>query len=671
MQRERKSQQAGSIDAFQSRKELCLSKRDRSSAGRIDPKAVDICAAINAREEYYTTSSCAGRCFLYSGDGIKAHHHFSRGGGGGGEDDADDAHDSNRSSSGTTTSATRLSNVNIDKQEYQEEEIQRLVEEPKGLGFFHRFRVNHDIIRDEMRYFDFSTLDPDRDDFDPSGGGDPVRSVAQYDYKQQSLSLRNDDDNDDHDDWNENDKTSSITTATATTISHGPFEVIQQNNPEKFRSIPQQPIWLRFEPFILHVMCRSLSAAQALMNAARPAFKNVGLTSWKHGYGRYIVAIWGDEGLDLPLTTPHQTMTCLFQGQEAWLKELVNQRHYRNWKKIERFVQAVKAMPQIVEDEIMEENDAWSNIRDDQISLSKEEYNDVHVPKRFDVVGDVALLHSIPDDTKSEDDLLDIGNAVMKRNKHIKVVAMRSSNLTGTERSPGEQGMKIIAGALRSPLITSHMEYGIKCVVDLNHTFFSPRMGPERLRICQQVARGERILVLFCGVGMDAMQIVCRTEATVLAVELNPIAHECALRGLRMLAQNKAVKCPNAAERLSFIHGDALEVMSRLEPKSFDRILAPRPKEGDMDGDLGKGDAGVGFLRALLPLMKDQGECHWYDFTADWEYPNCNRTRGTIEGVCNEFGMQMEVIHVAKVGSVAKRQLRVCMDFRVRVPEKQ
>jgi tRNA G37 N-methylase Trm5 len=364
-------------------------------------------------------------------------------------------------------------------------------------------------------------------------------------------------------------------------------------------------------------------------------------------------------------------MKCIFQGQEAWLKELVNERHFRNWKKIERFVQAVKAMPQIVDDTMQENDDCddWIESGKEQETLLEKGNDDVHrVPKRFDVVGDVALLHSVPDEMMSnEGALVEIGNAIMKRNKHIKVVAIRSSNLTGTERSPGEEGMKIIAGARRSPLITSHMEYGIKCVVDLNHTFFSPRMGPERLRICQQVARGERILVLFCGVGMDAMQIVSRTEATVLAVELNPIAHQCALRGLRMLAQNNAVKCPNAAERLSFIHGDALEIMSGLEPKSFDRILAPRPKEGDMDGDLGRGDAGVEFLRALLPLMKDQGECHWYDFAADWEYPDCNRTKMTIEGVCNEFGMQMEVIHVAKVGSVAKRQLRVCMDFRVRV----
>jgi len=639
-------------DDFQSRKELCLSKRDRSSAGRIDPKAVEICAAINERKEYYTTSSCAGRCFLYSGDGVKAHHHFvvkneTKEEETFGYNNNNDNENDNNNNFEISKNGDPMNDNII---HHNEAEIFR---QPSGLGFFHRFRVNHDVIRDEIRYFDLNTLDPDREDsFDPSGGGDPVRTVAQYDYKQNLLPPNNDN--------HENDD------AASGGIIHGPFEVIQQNNPEKFKCIPQQPIWLRFEPFILHVMCRSLSAAQALMNAARPAFKNVGLTSWKHGFGRYIVAIWGDEGLDLPLTTPNQTMKCIYQGQETWLKDLLNERHFRNWKKIERFVQAVRVMPQHVDDDDDDDDD------DDATTTFQEDDNDnensVIVPKRFDVVGDIAILHSIPEDKQIYNNLFEMGNMLLKRNKHIKVVVVRSNNLTGTERSPGEEGMKIIAGVQRSPLITSHMEYGIKCVVDLNHTFFSPRMGPERLRICQQVARGERILALFCGVGMDAMQIVSRTEATVLAIELNPIAHQCALRGLRMLAHNKAVKCPNAVERLSFLHGDALEIMSGLEPKSFDRILAPRPKEGNMDGDLGMGDAGVEFLRALLPLMKDQGECHWYDFAADWEFPDCNRTKRTIEGVCKEFGMQMEVIHVAKVGSVAKRQLRVCMDFRVRVP---
>lgn len=578
------------LAGFQSRKAACLSKRDKSSAGRIDPKAVEICAFINAREEYYTTSSCAGRCFLYRGDGIKGHHHFTSSSDKNGERE----------------------NINVSSD----------VAKPTGFGFFQRFRVSHDVIRFPDRYFDLSTLDQNLNDYDPTGGGDPVRSIGQYDYKKNMM-------------------------------EDGILKDEAQNT--KSRS----PIWLRYEPFILHVMCRTLAAASALMAAARPSLKNVGLTAWKQGYGRYIVAIWGDEMLDMPVTTPRD-MDFIFRGQETWLSELVNERHNRNWQKIERFVKAVRSMPKVVDDITYD----W--VQDSHgVMINEDLKNDTPsssaIPKRYDVIGDVALIHSKP----SENDTEAIGKAIMAKNKVVKIVAIRSANLSGTERSPGSNGLTIIAGPKRSPLITTVKEYGVKCVVDLNNTFFSVRMGPERLRICQQVARGENVLVLFSGVGIDAIQIAARCEATVLAVEQNPVAVECAKRGHRMLVRNKAVKCAGAAERLTFLQGEAVEVMKTLRQQSFDRILAPRPKEGDLDGDLGVGDGGATFLEHLLPLLKEQGEAHWYDFAADHELPHCERTKKNIQTVCERLGMEAEVIHVAKVGSIAMRQIRVCIDLRI------
>lgn len=169
---------------------------------------------------------------------------------------------------------------------------------------------------------------------------------------------------------------------------------------------------------------------------------------------------------------------------------------------------------------------------------------------------------------------------------------------------------------------------------------------------------------------MEALQIAARTEAaTVLAIERNKAAAECLRRAKRMLERNKTATCPGggkgAAERLTIVEGDALDVLPTLERSSFHRIVAPRPKEGNLDGDLGTGDAGREFLLAMLPLLKLKGEVHWYDFAADHELPNCDRTRESIQAVCRSLGLEMEVIHVAKVGSIAKRQFRVCMDFRI------
>ncbi|CAB9505858.1 synthesizing protein 3 homolog [Seminavis robusta] len=584
---------------FENSKIQCLSKRDKSFAGRIDARAVDICGVINDREEFYTTSSCSGRCFLYRGSGIKA------------------------------------------------------------TDSFRRWRISHDKIKESQRYFDLSTLESD-----PTGGADPIRSVGQFEHAEKVRQIDGDQDQPKALDGRKRDALEQDSQDYLVVGNQGEAAGEDEINPPMYTA--DAMLWLRFEPFILHVACRSLAAASSLMNAARPAFKNVGLTTWKDeqstnagsNFSKYLVAIWGDEGLDMPLCTPDGTQ--VFANAHDWLAGLVNERHQRNWMKIERFVQAVRAMPSGVDDEYVD--DTYHCLGDDN-----NENGAARVPKSFDVLGDVAVLNTLPPGDQEE--LSRIGDAIMTKNKAIKIVVARQANLDGTERAPGASGFVQLAGEhQRNPLMTSHAEYNIKCVIDLSNTFFSPRMGPERLRICQQVARGEHVLVLFAGVGMEALQIAGRTEASkVVAVELNPIAVQCLRRSHQLLARNRAVKCVGGADRLEIIEGDVLKVIpERFEPNYFDRVLAPRPKEGSADGDLGTGDGGVDFLRAMLPVMKqDGGEAHWYDFAADHEFPQCERTRQLLERTCASVGLDMQVLHVANAGSVAMRQLRVCVDFRI------
>eukprot|EP00986_Skeletonema_menzelii_P000813 scaffold237_cov146-Skeletonema_menzelii.AAC.16 len=675
---------------FQTRKANCLSKRDKSSAGRIDPRAVDICAEINAREEYYTTSSCSGRCFLYCGDGIKSWH------------------------ASTAAAAERSTDAG------EEDGVSNNSNTSTGVahGFFQRTRVNHDLIHEPTRYFNLSTITTDR-----TGGGDPIPTIGQFESLNNNENFKNK-----LEEYVPFSSSSGGATADADTTADG----ATASNDDA-----AAPIWLRYEPFILHVMCRSLKAASVLMALARPSFKNVGLTSWnvgssnteseevnsnnngdanndngntinnngttasssknqqcKGGGPRYLVAIWGDEGLDMPLSLPSSPRQGLFyncdkqDGTESgvanaeWLAQLVNERHGRNWKKIERFVDAMRSLEvDCPVDDVGDDNGAVSVGMMNSLTLLNDDDDDdqkgnksarvlsgLPIPRSYDVVGDVAILNNLPegdDETQKK-----VGEWIMKKNKAIKIVVARHCALSTEDRSPGSSGLKQLAGHPRDPIVTSHYEYGIKCVVDLNHTFFSPRMAPERLRLAQQVARGERVLVVFAGVGMDALQIAARTEAKeVLVIERNAIACECIRRGKLMLSRNKTAPCPGsgkgASERMHVLEGDGLELLPTLEKGSFDRIVAPRPKEGSLDGDLGTGDAGMSFLMVMLPLLKPKGEVHWYDFAADHELPNCDRTRKTLEKACQSLGLEMEVIHVARVGSIAKRQWRVCVDFRI------
>ena len=52
------------FDPFQKEKSDFLSKNDKSKKGSIDEDAVKIVNEINSKDDYYTTSSCAGRIVL-------------------------------------------------------------------------------------------------------------------------------------------------------------------------------------------------------------------------------------------------------------------------------------------------------------------------------------------------------------------------------------------------------------------------------------------------------------------------------------------------------------------------------------------------------------------------------------------------------------------------------
>eukprot|EP00804_Cyclotella_cryptica_P013689 CCRYP_016130-RA/>CCRYP_016130-RA protein AED:0.07 eAED:0.07 QI:0/0/0.5/1/0/0.5/2/91/696 len=680
---------------FAQRKLVVLSKRDKSSAGRIDPRAVAICSAINSRNEYYTTSSCSGRCFLYVGDGIKSWHKS----------------DGNNISSIAGRDGVHGKMIVESGNDFDE----ATAEASNKMGFFQRFRVSHEKITNPTRYFNLQTLTTDA----TGGCGDPIPSVGQFENFGNNAAFRE-----------KLEKNSNNLTPSLEINSDAETQVLQ-GEVKGQHTETETPIWLRYEPFILHVMCRSLKSASVLMSLARPSFKNVGLTSWNtsdspdedddediiHNFGegndakdavnrlgdnnrnrqpkgrgaKYLVAIWGDEGLDMPLSLPSSPRRGLFYNPDSeseasnaeWLAQLVNERHMRNWSKIERFVEAVKSMAEgqevdtepyeSIQDETgtsgLEEFEGdWYREKHDDLGdgANSHEYNSnsarsarltsgLPIPRSYDIIGDVAVLNSVPEGNEE----------VLKM-----ICVARTNSLSTTDRSPGENGFLQLAGPPRYPIVTSHYEYGIKCVVDLHHTFFSPRMAPERLRLSQQVARGERVLVVFAGIGMEALLIAARTEASeVVAIEKNAVAAECLRRAKRMLERNKTATCPGsgkgAAERLHIMEGDALDILPTLDIETYDRIIAPRPKEGALDGDLGTGDAGAQFLSAMLPLLKSKGEMHWYDFAADHELPRCDRTRRTLEGACQSLGLKMEVIHVSKVGSVAKRQLRVCVDFRI------
>jgi tRNA (guanine37-N1)-methyltransferase len=103
------------------------------------------------------------------------------------------------------------------------------------------------------------------------------------------------------------------------------------------------------------------------------------------------------------------------------------------------------------------------------------------------------------------------------------------------------------------------------------------------------VKAGERVLVLFAGVGPFALLIAKRRpDAKVVAVELNPDA-------VRYMKENLAL---NRVRNVEAIEGDARTVP--LHPSSFDRVVMPLPKSAHE------------FLDVAFASLKDGGTVHFY-----------------------------------------------------------
>jgi len=92
-------------------------------------------------------------------------------------------------------------------------------------------------------------------------------------------------------------------------------------------------VWLRLEPFILHVCCQDLKSAEELLNLSKKTYKKSCLLSISN---KIIVEIRGSEFLEIPF----QNNTLLFNDLDL-LKNLINLKLTQNWEKINNYYKSL------------------------------------------------------------------------------------------------------------------------------------------------------------------------------------------------------------------------------------------------------------------------------------------------------------------------------------------
>ncbi len=255
------------------------------------------------------------------------------------------------------------------------------------------------------------------------------------------------------------------------------------------------------------------------------------------------------------------------------------------------------------------------------------------VPRTQEIVGDILILE-IPQELKSKERL--IAEAYLQITKHIKTVVRKEDVHTGEFRT---RKVRILAGKLTKE--TVHRESGVQLKLHVEKTYFSSRLGHERLRIAKQVKRGEKILVMFSGVGPYPLILAKNTEAQkIYGIELNPFAHYYAMQN---------VELNNLSSKVIIKEGDVRTVVPKMK-QTFDRVILPLPKTGEE------------FLPLALSKAKQGTTIHFYSFLREEDISKEGRR---IAVQCRKLGRTVRIIRKVKCGQFSPGTFRICFDMKV------
>ena len=210
----------------------------------------------------------------------------------------------------------------------------------------------------------------------------------------------------------------------------------------------------------------------------------------------------------------------------------------------------------------------------------------------FDIVGDIAIVE-IPESLEPKEN--EIGKALLKVHSNLKTVLKKLSAMEGEYRL---RRVKCIAGEDKTE--TVYREHGVPMKLDVSKAYFSVRLSTERKRISNLVKAGEKVLVLFAGVGPFALVIANdHPDAQITANEINPEAVAYLRENIKL---NKA--------DIAVLEGDA----RNFEYHGFDRVVMPLPHSAE------------GFLDLAYSAAKEGGTIHFYSIVgSDKPFENAEK----------------------------------------------
>ena len=254
------------------------------------------------------------------------------------------------------------------------------------------------------------------------------------------------------------------------------------------------------------------------------------------------------------------------------------------------------------------------------------------VRRSFEIVGDVVIIE-IPEEIYHLKDL--IVAAILKKHKHVKTILRKTGEVEGIYRVAKYE---IIYGEKTETIVREH---GCRFIVDPTKVYYSVKLSGERERIAKLVKDGERVLVMFAGVGPYAIVIArLANPAEVIGIEINPKAVE---------YFEKNIKLNKVEDKVKVYGGDVREILPKLRGK-FDRILMPSPYLAE------------NFISILKSKVREGGYVHYYTLAGKEEEEILPEK---VKRLFRENGIEVEVEDVRACGSYAPYVKRYVLDLKV------
>jgi len=252
----------------------------------------------------------------------------------------------------------------------------------------------------------------------------------------------------------------------------------------------------------------------------------------------------------------------------------------------------------------------------------------------YDLIGDIAIVKF--DRNELNSNKLKFAQDFLSKNKNIKTILEKTDKIKGRLRI---HKTKFLFGEDKRETI--HKENYCLFKLDVDKTYFSPRLANERKVIAHEILKKikcnkNKILVMFAGIA--PFPIVIAKELKQAGKKAEIISNEINRNACKYAKEN--VKLNKLEEYVKIMQCDAKKLPLKLKNQKFDFIMMARPNLKDT------------FLETAFKLAKKGTIIYYHGFGTK------EKVKQEIENELRRLRIKTSKINLRKAGDIAPKENR-------------